>query len=400
MFAYVHLVHIAFALLTCKYGVRAIAQEVIATGEIIVLRGKTFVLPCVANGTNVQAAITNRNYTWRYGEDEVTYDNRHRITKHGSLYMKVVLARDTGSYVCELSGYNDSQKVKQRYIHNVIVALLHRVVSTDRLVYGIMVPCNDTRDRHKVEGARRYLCARKSNCLYSLQYFCRERRLGMNELVLKITNNVISLPNVASCGPQCSDKIALQRTQDTHRLVAAFIEGEKLHFDGVYALDLSRSSEGTTFVCQAGWTDYRNTVCIACPAGKYGRSGSKGCQDCPIGTFQSHYGRSECIECPGDKTTDAEGSVSQQLCVARGPCVSVAWQILQTHKAVLFALLFGCVLALTGCICCIIYCVAKKQSRAQTRKVVEVRVIPVVAVHVIVDVCILEIHTIYFDFAK
>ena len=84
------------------------------------LRGKTFVLPCVANGTNVQAAITNRNYTWRYGEDEVTYDNRHRITKHGSLYMKVVWPRDTGSYVCELSGYNNSQKVKQRYSHNVI----------------------------------------------------------------------------------------------------------------------------------------------------------------------------------------------------------------------------------------------------------------------------------------
>ncbi|KAI8479096.1 hypothetical protein Bbelb_431610 [Branchiostoma belcheri] len=95
-----------------------------------------------------------------------------------------------------------------------------------------------------------------------------------------------------------------------------------------------RTSDGTTFICQACRSGYRcvngdqvdeicpagtysnaeGTACDPCPAGQYSGSASTVCQPCPAGQFSPQYSSSSCQSCPAGQFSNTTGSTSCQQC--------------------------------------------------------------------------------------
>ena len=63
---------------------------------------------------------------------------------------------------------------------------------------------------------------------------------------------------------------------------------------------------------------------VACRPGTYSVDGLTPCKQCPLGTYQSDYGRTLCLPCgPGIMTSDV-GATGFQDCIVKGLSFFVA----------------------------------------------------------------------------
>lgn len=60
------------------------------------------------------------------------------------------------------------------------------------------------------------------------------------------------------------------------------------------------------------------TLCLApavqCSPGHYYNTSTHRCIRCPTGTFQGEFGQNYCVACPGNTTTDFDGSTNIMQC--------------------------------------------------------------------------------------
>ncbi|XP_055512317.1 uncharacterized protein LOC129709771 [Leucoraja erinacea] len=54
--------------------------------------------------------------------------------------------------------------------------------------------------------------------------------------------------------------------------------------------------------------------CVACPPGHFSARQDTICTPCAFGSFNRHYGKTECTNCPHDEATNRSGATSQQEC--------------------------------------------------------------------------------------
>ena len=70
-----------------------------------------------------------------------------------------------------------------------------------------------------------------------------------------------------------------------------------------------------------------NSICLACPVGKYSSAGATACTLCPVGTYRPSTGGSQCMTCPPGTESTATGASACQSCAAgkfsqTGTCVA------------------------------------------------------------------------------
>lgn len=65
------------------------------------------------------------------------------------------------------------------------------------------------------------------------------------------------------------------------------------------------------------------TLCLApavqCSPGHYYNTSTHRCIRCPTGTFQGEFGQNYCVACPGNTTTDFDGSTNIMQCKSAFP---------------------------------------------------------------------------------
>ncbi|XP_078273024.1 signal peptide, CUB and EGF-like domain-containing protein 1 isoform X2 [Rhinoraja longicauda] len=71
-----------------------------------------------------------------------------------------------------------------------------------------------------------------------------------------------------------------------------------------------------------------------CSAGHFSSDGFRPCRSCPIGTFQSEAGRTQCFYCGGGLLTKYEGAVSFQDCETRVHCSPGHYYNSTTHRCI------------------------------------------------------------------
>lgn len=70
-------------------------------------------------------------------------------------------------------------------------------------------------------------------------------------------------------------------------------------------------------------TDMRNlwvAPAVQCSPGHYYNTSTHRCIRCPTGTYQGEFGQNYCVACPGNTTTDFDGSTNIMQCKSTRPC--------------------------------------------------------------------------------
>lgn len=59
---------------------------------------------------------------------------------------------------------------------------------------------------------------------------------------------------------------------------------------------------------------------VQCSPGHYYNTSTHRCIRCPTGTYQGEFGQNYCVACPGNTTTDFDGSTNIMQCKSTQPC--------------------------------------------------------------------------------
>lgn len=59
---------------------------------------------------------------------------------------------------------------------------------------------------------------------------------------------------------------------------------------------------------------------VQCSPGHYYNTSTHRCIRCPTGTYQGEFGQNYCVACPGNTTTDFDGSTNIMQCKSTPPC--------------------------------------------------------------------------------
>uniref|UniRef100_A0A3B3YJ72 Signal peptide, CUB and EGF-like domain-containing protein 2 n=1 Tax=Poecilia mexicana TaxID=48701 RepID=A0A3B3YJ72_9TELE len=133
------------------------------------------------------------------------------------------------------------------------------------------------------------------------------------------------LLSAESCDLNCVRRRSEKRLRKTIRTLRKSINREQfhLHFAGA-DYDLSRSQ---------GQLVGLPGHCL-CPPGQYSLDGFVPCLPCPLGTYQPEVGRTTCFLCGGNLVTKHSGAVSFQECETKVQCSPGHYYNTSTHRCI------------------------------------------------------------------
>lgn len=72
---------------------------------------------------------------------------------------------------------------------------------------------------------------------------------------------------------------------------------------------------------------------VQCSPGHYYNTSTHRCIRCPTGTYQGEFGQNYCVACPGNTTTDFDGSTNIMQCKSMYFCAQwCLWNIIHIHR--------------------------------------------------------------------
>uniref|UniRef100_A0A669BHZ8 Signal peptide, CUB and EGF-like domain-containing protein 2 n=1 Tax=Oreochromis niloticus TaxID=8128 RepID=A0A669BHZ8_ORENI len=139
------------------------------------------------------------------------------------------------------------------------------------------------------------------------------------------------------CDVNCVRRRSEKRLRKTIRTLRKSINREQfhLHFAGA-DYDLSRSPGQLAELpghCVAGQM-LLGRKCGQCSPGQYSHDGFIPCQPCQAGTYQPEVGRTSCFLCGGDLDTRRSGAVSFQECETKVQCSPGHYYNTSTHRCI------------------------------------------------------------------
>nr|XP_045002250.1 signal peptide, CUB and EGF-like domain-containing protein 2 isoform X2 [Jaculus jaculus] len=142
----------------------------------------------------------------------------------------------------------------------------------------------------------------------------------------------------ASCNLSCTVKRTERRLRKAIRTLrkAAHREQFRLQLSGVdldVARKPARTPERRPGACAVGQGRVENQ-CGLCQPGEYSADGFSPCQLCGLGTFQPDVGRTSCFSCGGGLPTRRLGATSFQDCETRVQCSPGHFYNTTTHRCI------------------------------------------------------------------
>ncbi|XP_069410537.1 signal peptide, CUB and EGF-like domain-containing protein 2 isoform X9 [Ovis canadensis] len=143
---------------------------------------------------------------------------------------------------------------------------------------------------------------------------------------------------VVSCDLSCIVKRREKRLRKAIRTLRKAAHREQLHLQlsGVnleVAKKSPRTSERQIEPCAMG-QDHGGNQCGLCQPGEYSADGFTPCQPCARGTFQPEAGRTSCFPCGGGLPTKHPGATSFQDCETRVQCSPGHFYNTTTHRCI------------------------------------------------------------------
>uniref|UniRef100_A0A3B3DYG5 Signal peptide, CUB and EGF-like domain-containing protein 2 n=1 Tax=Oryzias melastigma TaxID=30732 RepID=A0A3B3DYG5_ORYME len=140
-----------------------------------------------------------------------------------------------------------------------------------------------------------------------------------------------------SCDLNCLRRRSEKRLRKTIRTLRKSINREQfhLHFAGAdYELsrNLGQSAELQGH-CGAGQV-LVGRKCGQCSPGQYSHDGFTPCLLCPLGTYQPEVGRTSCFSCGGNLVTKHSGAVTFQECETKVQCSPGHYYNTSTHRCI------------------------------------------------------------------
>ncbi|XP_041916697.1 signal peptide, CUB and EGF-like domain-containing protein 2 isoform X4 [Alosa sapidissima] len=128
----------------------------------------------------------------------------------------------------------------------------------------------------------------------------------------RVTPRTVGARNVSQCGGQCSPG---QYSRD------GFVPCVPCPL-GTYQPEVGRTfcfpCGGSLITKHNGATSFQNCETkVQCSPGHYYNTSTHRCIRCPTGTYQGEFGQNYCVACPGNTTTDFDGSTSIMQCKNR-----------------------------------------------------------------------------------
>uniref|UniRef100_A0A5F9C1X8 Signal peptide, CUB and EGF-like domain-containing protein 2 n=1 Tax=Oryctolagus cuniculus TaxID=9986 RepID=A0A5F9C1X8_RABIT len=142
----------------------------------------------------------------------------------------------------------------------------------------------------------------------------------------------------ASCDLNCLVKRAEKRLRKAVRTLRKAAHGEQFHLQ-LSGLDFNvakkspRTSEHRAEPCGVGQS-HVESQCGLCQPGEYSSDGFAPCQLCALGTFQPEAGRTSCFSCGGGLPTKQLGATSFQDCETRVQCSPGHFYNTTTHRCI------------------------------------------------------------------
>ncbi|KAM9768470.1 signal peptide, CUB and EGF-like domain-containing protein 2 isoform 3-T3 [Dama dama] len=142
----------------------------------------------------------------------------------------------------------------------------------------------------------------------------------------------------ASCDLSCIVKRTEKRLRKAIRTLRKAAHREQLHLQlsGVnleVAQKSPQTSERQIEACAMG-QDHGGNQCGLCQPGEYSADGFTPCQPCARGTFQPEAGRTSCFPCGGGLPTKHPGATSFQDCETRVQCSPGHFYNTTTHRCI------------------------------------------------------------------
>uniref|UniRef100_A0A8C6WSL9 Signal peptide, CUB and EGF-like domain-containing protein 2 n=1 Tax=Neogobius melanostomus TaxID=47308 RepID=A0A8C6WSL9_9GOBI len=140
-----------------------------------------------------------------------------------------------------------------------------------------------------------------------------------------------------ACDMNCVRRRSEKRLKKTIRTLRKSINREQfhLHFAGS-DYELGRSLVQPAELpghCVAGQV-LVNRKCGQCPPGQYSQDGFVPCLPCPLGTYQPDVGRTTCFPCGGNLVTKHPGAVTFQECETKVQCSPGHFYNTSTHRCI------------------------------------------------------------------
>uniref|UniRef100_A0AAY4BFZ2 Signal peptide, CUB and EGF-like domain-containing protein 3 n=1 Tax=Denticeps clupeoides TaxID=299321 RepID=A0AAY4BFZ2_9TELE len=128
----------------------------------------------------------------------------------------------------------------------------------------------------------------------------------------KVTSRTAGARNISECGGQCSPG---QYSHD------GFVPCQPCPM-GTYQPEVGRTScfpcGGNLVTKHDGAMSFQSCETkVQCSPGHYYNTSTHRCIRCPIGTYQVEFGQNYCVACPGNTTTDFDGSTNIMQCKNR-----------------------------------------------------------------------------------
>uniref|UniRef100_A0A1B8Y1F8 Protein CEGP1 n=1 Tax=Xenopus tropicalis TaxID=8364 RepID=A0A1B8Y1F8_XENTR len=140
-----------------------------------------------------------------------------------------------------------------------------------------------------------------------------------------------------SCSFTCARRKAEKRMRKTFRTLRKAISKQQFHarLSGK-ELDVGKKSSrqsDSQEMCGTGQVRV-DGKCGVCPPGEFSADGFRPCDSCPLGTYQPDGGRTSCFPCGGNLITKHPGSTSFQECETRVQCSPGHSYNTTTHRCV------------------------------------------------------------------
>uniref|UniRef100_A0A8C3VRH1 Signal peptide, CUB and EGF-like domain-containing protein 2 n=1 Tax=Catagonus wagneri TaxID=51154 RepID=A0A8C3VRH1_9CETA len=142
----------------------------------------------------------------------------------------------------------------------------------------------------------------------------------------------------ASCDLSCTVKQTERRLRKATRALRKAAHREQFHLQLMgMDLEVAKKSPGTSSQqaesCGVG-RGRVGTQCGLCQPGEYSADGFAPCQLCALGTFQPEAGRTSCLPCGGGLRTKRLGAFSFQDCETRVQCSPGHFYNTTTHRCI------------------------------------------------------------------
>uniref|UniRef100_UPI00398E453A zona pellucida-binding protein 2-like n=1 Tax=Pristiophorus japonicus TaxID=55135 RepID=UPI00398E453A len=285
------------------------------------------ILQCLTKELLFQSLVDPK-FQWIGPNGLITKDSQRFVfTDNGNLLFDNIYVVDSGNYTCNLTYTLDHKRLSTLVRYTVYV--YHNPKKSVRLEADFYTTkCNN----NEITKFEKHLQKQLEDAVQDLQCevhhwnsACHSIKSSKTPLSHMFNFQFIVFPFALGWADQCNDSQCDQQSEErvkkAYTRIRTFIEDYpfKGKFQNIEYITNSLNGVRVDH-CKPGFG--KNIItsvqcvgcCVACPPGHFSARQDTICTPCASGSFNKHYGKTECTNCPRDEATNRGGATSQQEC--------------------------------------------------------------------------------------